>query len=64
MARLNPLMKDRIEQRTRDYFERVRENYHWQTNQWTQRYRTVDAGQDIPQVENQVMQVLREFFAK
>jgi len=57
-------VKDRIEQRARDYFERVRENYRWQAKQWPQRYRIVDAGQGIPQVEKQVMKVLRDFFAK
>jgi len=62
MGRLNPLTKDRIEQRSREYFEQVRENYRWQARRWPERYRTVDAGRDIPQVEEQVMTVLREFF--
>jgi dTMP kinase len=55
-------MKDRIEQRARDYFERVRENYLWQVKQWPERYRTVDAGKSIGQVERQVFRVLGEFF--
>jgi dTMP kinase len=55
-------MKDRIEQRARDYFERVRENYLWQAKEWPDRYRVVDAGKTIPQVEKQVMKVLKEFF--
>jgi len=61
MARLGS-EKDRIEQRPHDYFERVRQNYLWQTRQWPERYRTVDAAQEIPRVEEQVIQVLREFF--
>jgi dTMP kinase len=64
----NPLfldsdLKDRIEQRARDYFERVRENYRWQVKQWPDRYRTVDAGKSIPQVEKQVLKTLTDFFA-
>jgi dTMP kinase len=55
-------MKDRIEQRARDYFQRVRENYLWQARQWPLRYRVVDAGRTIPQVEKQVMKVLADFF--
>ena len=57
-------VKDRIEQRARDYFQRVRDNYLWQARQWPQRYRVVDAGKTIPQVEKQVMQVLADFFQK
>jgi len=55
-------VKDRIEQRARDYFQRVRQNYLWQAAQWPQRYRVVDAGKTIPQVEKQVARVLAEFF--
>lgn len=57
-------MKDRIEQRAPEYFERVRQNYLWQTTQWPDRYRTVDAGKAIPQVEKQVSKVLAEFFGE
>ncbi len=56
-------MKDRIEQRARDYFERVRENYLWQAKEWPARYRVVDAGKSIPHVERQVAKVLADFFA-
>jgi dTMP kinase len=71
MARLNPqksgaalggLFHDRIEQRDRDYFERVRANFLWQAKQWPERYRIVDAGKTIPQVEKQVCRVLNDFF--
>jgi dTMP kinase len=55
-------MKDRIEQRARDYFERVRENYLWQVKEWPERYRTVDAGKSIGAVEKQVFKVLGDFF--
>jgi len=55
-------VKDRIEQRARDYFQRVRENYLWQVQQWPQRYRIVDASKSIPQVEKQVTKTLEEFF--
>ena len=55
-------VKDRIEQRARDYFERVRENYLWQLKQWPERYRKVDASKAITSVEKQVMKVLMEFF--
>ena len=69
MMRLNPLLtsgaglfQDRIEQRTRDYFQRVRENYLWQAKQWPERYRVVDAGKPIAHVEKQVLKTLEEFF--
>ena len=55
-------VKDRIEQRTRDYFQRVRENYLWQAGRWPERYRIVDAGKTIPQVDKQVRRVLQDFF--
>jgi dTMP kinase len=55
-------LKDRIEQRARDYFERVRENYLWQVKQWPERYRTVDASKSITNVEKQVMRTLLDFF--
>lgn len=55
-------VKDRIEQRARDYFQRVRENYLWQAKQWPERYRIVDAGKSIAQVEKQVMKTLTDFF--
>ena len=55
-------VKDRIEQRARDYFQRVRENYLWQAQQWPERYRIVDAGKSIAQVEKQVMKTLTDFF--
>ncbi|HUO07516.1 MAG TPA: dTMP kinase [Phycisphaerae bacterium] len=55
-------VKDRIEQRARDYFVRVRENYLWQAKQWPDRYRVVDAGKSIAQVEKQVFKTLKEFF--
>jgi dTMP kinase len=53
---------DRIEQRARDYFERVRQNFLWQAKQWPDRYRIVDAGKSIDQVETQVHTVLQDFF--
>lgn len=63
----NPLfsdadLKDRIEQRARDYFQRVRENYLWQARQWPDRYRIIDAAKSIPQVEKQVLKTLDDFF--
>ena len=72
MTRLNPLLtsggaglfQDRIEQRTRDYFQRVRENYLWQAKQWPDRYRIVDAGKPIAHVEKQVLKTLTEFFSR
>ncbi len=74
MSRLNPLwaagalfdnalMKDRIEQRAKDYFERVRENYRWQATTWPERYRVIDAGRSIGQVERQVSKTLVDFFS-
>jgi dTMP kinase len=57
-------VKDRIEQRTRDYFRRVRENYLWQARQWPERYRIVDASKSIAQVEKQVLHTLVEFFTR
>jgi dTMP kinase len=68
MARLNPqasagLFQDRIEQRAKDYFQRVRENYLWQAKTWPERYRIIDAGKSIPQVEKQVWKMLNDFFS-
>ncbi|HVX84302.1 MAG TPA: dTMP kinase [Phycisphaerae bacterium] len=65
--RQNPLfadgdLKDRIEQRARDYFQRVRENYLWQAQQWPERYRVVDASRSVAQVERQVFRTLSDFF--
>jgi dTMP kinase len=65
--RQNPLfadadLKDRIEQRARDYFQRVRENYLWQASQWPDRYRVVDASRSVAQVEKQVSRTLADFF--
>jgi dTMP kinase len=57
-------LKDRIEQRTRDYFQRVRANYLWQLEKWPERYRKVDASKTIPQVEKQVMKVLADYFGE
>jgi len=57
-------VKDRIEQRNRDYFRRVRENYLWQARQWPERYRIVDASKSIAQVEKQVLHTLVEFFTR
>jgi dTMP kinase len=68
MARLNSrnasdgLFHDRIEQRAGDYFERVRQNFLWQAKQWPDRYRIVDAGKSIAEVETQVKRVLADFF--
>ena len=67
MARLHPrqsagLFADRIEQRAVDYFQRVRENYLWQAKQWPERYRVVDAGKTIAQVEKQVKSTIDDFF--
>jgi dTMP kinase len=56
-------VKDRIEQRARDYFQRVRENYLWQAQQWPERYRIVDASRSIAQVEKQVLKTLAGFFS-
>ena len=62
----NPLfddsaVKDRIEQRARDYFERVRDNYLWQAQKWPERYRVVDASKSIVQVEKLVAKAVGEF---
>jgi dTMP kinase len=56
-------LKDRIEQRTRDYFQRVRANYLWQAKQWPERYRIVNAARSVAHVEKQVDRTLVEFFA-
>lgn len=55
-------VKDRIEQRANDYFQRVRANFLWQAQQWPNRYRIVDAGKSVPQVEKQVWKTLTDFF--
>jgi dTMP kinase len=78
MQRLNPLygksggnlglfdvvhVKDRIEQRERAFFERVRQSYLDQLERWPDRYRKVDASRSVKQVESQVGQILRAFIA-
>jgi dTMP kinase len=55
-------VKDRMEQNNKEYFEKVRANYLWQARQWPDRYRIVDAGKPIAQVEKQVSKTLAEFF--
>jgi dTMP kinase len=57
------LLHDRIEQRDRDYFQRVRAGYLDQAQRWPDRYRKVDAGRPIKQVQTQVRQTLAEFFS-
>ncbi len=71
MARLNALLsdtaglfQDRIEQRNRDYFKRVRENYLWQAKTWPERYRIIDASKSVAAVEKQVTKTLAEFFQR
>jgi dTMP kinase len=76
MQRLNPLygksggsmglfdmvhVKDRIEQRERAFFERVRQSYLAQLDRWPDRYQKVDASKSVKQVEAQVNQILRAF---
>lgn len=56
-------VQDRIEKRNREYFMKVRQSYLEQAKRWPERYRVVDAGKSIAQVEAQVSRVLREFFA-
>lgn len=78
LQRLNPLqgksqgtmglfesvhLKDRIEQRERAYFERVRKSYLDQLERWPDRYRKVDAAKSVKQVEAQVTAILRDFLA-
>ncbi len=57
------LLHDRIEQRDREYFERVRASYLEQAKRWPDRYRVVDASRTVPQVGREVMQTLDGFFA-
>ncbi len=54
-------LKDRMEQNNKAYFEKVRANYLWQAKEWPERYRIVDAGKTIPQVEKQVVKTLMDF---
>ena len=78
MQRLNPLhgkasgnlglfemvhVQDRIEQRERAYFERVRQSYLEQLDRWPDRYRKVDASRSVKQVEAQVNAILKAFIA-
>jgi dTMP kinase len=70
MERLHPhssspgLFSDRIEQRERAYFERVRQSYLDQLQRWPERYRKVDASKSVKQVEIQVTAVLKEFLSQ
>jgi dTMP kinase len=50
---------DRIEQEEQDFFERVREGYHWQMEKEPQRFCLVDASRDLASVEQQVDYILK-----
>ncbi len=49
---------DRFEREQQDFFERVRKTYLDLAEQHPDRYRIVDAGQDIPQVQAQIDAIL------
>jgi dTMP kinase len=55
---------DRIEQEKMDFFIRVREAYLQRARQDAQRIKTIDASFSIPEVENQIRQVLDDFIAR
>ena len=56
------LLHDRIEQRDREYFERVRASYLEQAKRWPERYRVVDASRTVPQVYKEVIKTLEGYF--
>jgi dTMP kinase len=47
-----------------DFFIRVREAYLQRARQDAQRIKTIDASVSIPEVENQIRQVLDDFIAR
>ncbi|HEB58336.1 MAG TPA: dTMP kinase [Gammaproteobacteria bacterium] len=52
---------DRFEQEKRDFFERVRDAYLQQAAAAPQRYRVIDAAQDLEAVQAALRQVLEDF---
>lgn len=55
---------DRFEKQQHEFFERVREMYLRRAEQTPERYRIIDAGQELPQVQEQLARVLREYLAQ
>lgn len=56
--------KDRIEQEKLDFFERVRAAYLERARQDPNRIKIIDASQSLPMVQNQMRNVLDDFFAR
>ncbi|MGI0116555.1 dTMP kinase [Zooshikella sp. RANM57] len=55
---------DRFEQQQHDFFERVRVGYLARAKAYPERFRIIDAAQPLADVQQQIRQVLDEFFSK
>ncbi|RDH46738.1 dTMP kinase [Zooshikella ganghwensis] len=55
---------DRFEQQQHDFFERVRAGYLARARAFPDRFRIIDAAQPLVDVQQQIRQVLDEFFSK
>lgn len=58
-SELLSMTKDRFEQEKVDFFERVRSGYLKRAQQYPDQYRIIDAAQDLPQVQRQLVIILQ-----
>lgn len=56
--------KDRIEIENIAFFERVRESYHQRAREYPNRFRLIDAGGSVEEVQQKVHHIFNEFFSK
>lgn len=55
---------DRIEQEREAFFQRVREKYLERAQMYSERYRVIDAGKTLVEVQQQIKTVLNEFLTQ
>lgn len=56
--------KDRIEEESREFFTRVRQNYLDRARHWPERYEVIDSGLSLPEVQVQVEDEIRRLIAR
>lgn len=61
LKRIQKRAKDRIEQETFEFFERVRQAYLMRAKQYPNRYRCIDASSSIDDVKTQLETILDQF---
>lgn len=55
---------DRFEQQQIEFFERVRETYLTRARRSPERYRIIDAGQELPRVQEELARVIQHYLAR